>query len=276
MRYLFLIYILISQLCCSAQITSLDLHAGYSYYIGDLNPYKHFNQPKLSGGANLKFSMNKRSALRFGFTYARVAADDANADDAHQNQINRNLHFQSNIFEFSGIYELNFFNYKPGDMQQHPYSPYLFIGLAYYKMNPKAEHNGEYTELQPLGTEGQGTSENPDQAYRLNQLAIPFGLGFRVNMNEKTAIGFEYGVRKLFTDYLDDVHDTYADPEILASENGPLAAEMANQSLNDVGASGVSRGNPNNNDWYFYANITLSIILKGETECGSLFQKKRF
>ena len=36
--------------------------------------------------------------------------------------------------------------------------------------NPKALYNGEWIELQPLGTEGQGTSLTSQKKYSLNQI----------------------------------------------------------------------------------------------------------
>lgn len=262
----------------NAQIPVLELHGGTSYYIGELNPYQHFNNPKFAGGVNLKLFMNPRFALRGGYSYLRAEGNDSESSSA--NQVNRNLYFRSDIHELHAGVELSFFKYKPGDMQYHPYTPYLFVGLAFFRMNPQGVYNEEYIDLQPLGTEGQGTSANAEEQYRLNQISIPFGLGFRVNMNELTTLGLEFGMRKTFTDYLDDVSGYYADPSILEAEAGPLTAEMADQSLEGQGSggtnAGVQRGNPNNQDWYAYAGITFSFILRKESQCRNNFRQKRF
>ena len=262
-----------------AQNSELGINAGVSYYTGDLNPMGHFKPLKFAGGLHYKLNMNKRVSLRASALYARVEASDENA--LNINQINRNLHFKSNIIEVGGIVEVNFFNYVIGEFKRYkPYSPYLFFGMTYFKMNPKGSYNDEYIELQPLGTEGQGTSASQDKRYNLNQIAIPFGLGFKFNITRKMAMAFEYGVRKTFTDYLDDVSGSYVDPFILASENGPVAAEMADQSINQEGLqgtnTGMDRGNPYTKDWYFYSGGTLSFILGKEDKCRQNFGRKRF
>jgi hypothetical protein len=49
-----------------------------------------------------------------------------------------------------------------GDMH-HFITPFLFGGIAVFKFNPTTEAaDGNTYELQPLGTEGQGTTEYPD------------------------------------------------------------------------------------------------------------------
>jgi hypothetical protein len=42
-------------------------------------------------------------------------------------------------------------------------------------------------------------------------VAIPFGIGAKMNVSKKVGIGLEWGPRKTFTDYLDDVSGTYPD-----------------------------------------------------------------
>jgi hypothetical protein len=59
-----------------------------------------------------------------------------------------------------------------------------------------------------LSTEGQGIY--PDKKpYSLWQPTIPFGGGVKFAITENLRIGFEIGLRKLFTDYLDDVSTSY-------------------------------------------------------------------
>ena len=66
--------------------------------------------------------------------------------------------------------------------------------------------NNEWLDLQPLGTEGQYSSQYPEKdPYQLIQFAIPVGIGFKVSLSEKFSMAIEYGLRKTFTDYIDDV-----------------------------------------------------------------------
>ena len=66
------------------------------------------------------------------------------------------------------------------------------------------------------------------------QPAVPFGIGFKYTFSKKWTVLFETGTRKLFFDYLDGVSD------------------------GDVSQKNFQYGNPNDNDWYFSSNLTLS------------------
>lgn len=254
--------IVVSHNCAFAQYSEIGFHGGSSYYIGDLNPYKHFtHHPKLGAGAYFRVNATDRHAFRFNFVYTAVEGSDA--DSKSEWQRNRNLHFKSEIIEVAALWEINFLSYEVGD-KNRSYTPYVFGGIAYFRMNPKTNFNGRLVELHPLGTEGQ-LSDGAENKYRLGQFAIPFGIGFKFNISGRVAMSLEYGFRKLFTDYLDDVSTTYADPEILAETNGPSAAVLSDRSLTpgkpDGTNTGLTRGNPQTNDWYGYSNVSLSIRL---------------
>ncbi len=275
---LFLVSVLCALNAQSQRKDEVGLNVGYAYYVGEINQ-THFKQPKLSGGLHYKANLNKRVALRASILWARIHGSDSSANNL--NQINRNLSFKSNIVELGGIVEVNFFNYIPGDFKKYPpYTPYVFFGMTYFHHNPKGAYNDDFIELQPLGTEGQETSYNSDKKYKLNQLSLPFGLGFKASVSKSFTFAIEYGLRKTFTDYLDDVSGNYADPVILANENGQLAAQMGDQSLNQEGFTanntGVSRGNPYNKDWYAYTGITLSFLINRGPNCPDSFKRKRY
>lgn len=236
---------------------------GGSYYIGDLNKYNHFQNTHLAAGLVYRYYINSRVELRGTLMYGKVSGDDALSKNPIQQQ--RNLSFESTIYEMSGGIEFNYFNYKLGD-GKYFFSPYMFIDLALFRMNPKTEYNGELIELQPLGTEGQGTYLSDKDYYSLTQFAIPLGIGFKLNLGERAAISVEYGIRKTFTDYLDDVGGNYVDPNLLAAESGSIAARLSDRSISDFDAVGP-RGNSATNDWYSMFGIMLTFPLGKEGTC---------
>jgi len=63
--------------------------------------------------------------------------------------------------------------------------------------------------------------------YGLTQLSIPFGGGVKMALSDDINLRLEVGLRKLFTDYLDDVSTTYADEDELRANNGQLAVDYA-------------------------------------------------
>lgn len=271
----FLLIVIFSGFFCMShgQITMLDLGIGTSYYAGELNPYGKLIQLKPSGSAHLRFVMSKRHSVKFGYSYLRVEGNDSKGNYNHLTE--RNLYFKSDIHEISAIAELNYFEYLPGDMLHYPWTPYLFAGIAVFRMNPQGYYNNNLIDLQPLGTEGQGSSASQNEKYRLTQLAIPFGIGLRANMNRNSTISFQYGVRMLFTDYLDDASRYYIDPATLASQNGIVSAQMADQRTDEERVVGASRGNPNNKDWYFQGTVCVSFFLRKPNACDN-FGRKRY
>lgn len=233
--------------------TEIGVYAGGSYYIGDLNPNKHFVYSKPAFGIIYRYNLSTRHSIRATAFYGNVQGDDAVAKDPAQ--VNRNLSFKSSLLELAIGYEIDLFKYRINDMK-YPISPYFFYQIAYMRMNPKAEFNGNDIALQPLGTEGQGTSLSSKKPYGLNQITIPLGIGIKMNLCKRVAVSFEYGIRKTFTDYLDDVSGNYADAEVLRAENGHLAASLANRSLVETG--GFNRGNPGTKDWYAFYGFMLT------------------
>jgi hypothetical protein len=245
---------------------------GTSYYIGEVNPYRHFGtRLKPGGGISFRNNFNRRWTLKSSMLYGVVEAWDEDSRDPWIR--NRNLSFRNQVIEGSMIVELNFFNYQLGNTQ-YPFSPYLFGGLAYYNMKPMAQYKGTWYELQPLGTEGQGT-EFGEAPYKTSALSIPFGAGFKTNLFAIFGFSMEWGVRRTWTDYFDDISGTYVDPGLLDDLNGPLAATLADRSLEkefpDTGGNhngGLQRGDPGRKDYYFFVMASLNIrIDKKATSC---------
>tara|TARA_B100000508_G_scaffold137355_1_gene131580 strand:- start:100126 stop:100959 length:834 start_codon:yes stop_codon:yes gene_type:complete len=244
--------------------SSFGFMVGGSYYIGDLNQFHHFRRTNLSAGAIYRYYINSRIALRGAFRYGTVEGYDS--DSNNDLQINRNLSFQSDIYELTGGIEFNYKNYKLGN-SDHFFSPYLFIDIGVFRMNPTTEYNGEQIELQPIGTEGQGSSLSEKDQYNLTQLVVPLGVGFKINLGQRAAVSFEYGIRKTFTDYLDDVGEgNYIQPDLLAQENGDIAARLSDRSLSENPMVG-SRGNSATKDWYSMFGVMLTFSLGDPDKC---------
>ena len=225
---------------------------GVSAYEGDLSPSSIANkigQTHLSYGVFARYNINEYFAAKFNVYRGKISADDAIEDRG------RNLNFESNILEVGLSGEFNILGYQPYNLERK-FSPFISIGVAFFKFNPFTSHEGEQVFLQPLGTEGQGLPGNSAR-YKLGQISIPIGGGVKYAINDKLNIGLELGLRKTFTDHLDDVSGAYVDNDALAAGNGPLAATLANRSGQPVTAGGL-RGNPDKLDWYMMGGLTIS------------------
>ena len=248
--------------------TEVGLILGTSYYLGDLNT-THFNQSSATAGLVIRKNIDKRFVYKAEVMYLNIKSDERQSSDTIA--LNRGLHFRSPIYELSGQIEFNFLPYQSGN-PLYTWTPFVYTGISIFSFNPQAENiNGEWVDLQELGTEGQGTTTefngNTRSKYSLIQFAIPIGGGLKIAVNENFNIVLEYGARKTFTDYLDDVSTTYAGPNI----NGSWPVEMSDlaQQMSDPNGTHVKdeqRGNPDKKDWYSFAGITLSFKLNNNTK----------
>jgi len=238
--------------------SELLLTGGGMNYLGDLNDQSAFGEVHPAFGAGLRCRLDNRWALRVTGGYGNISASE---DCIAQ----RNLSFRSRIYEGSLVAEFNFRPYGPGATESR-WTPYIFGGLAAFHFNPEAQYTApdgttSWVALQPLCTEGQGTTAYPDRRpYALTQLAMPFGVGVRWRLGKNVSLTAEYGFRKTWTDYLDDVSTTYVDPAVLLAEvqDGTVAAAMADRSAT-ANAVGIKRGDDSLDDWYSYFNLSLGV-----------------
>ena len=242
----------------------LGVFLGGSYYIGELNPMGHFNQfTKPAGGIVFRYNFNNRLAARVNAFFGAIEGDDSFTDSPQQQQ--RNLYFKSNISELSGQLEFNFLDYEIGD-ERRGFTPYMFGGVGGFLFKPQAKLNDSWVDLQPLGTEGQGLpGAASKRKYSLMQLSLPFGVGIKVNLAKSIGVSIEWGMRKTFTDYIDDVSTTYYDPAKIAAKRGAVAAQLSDPSIGtdpNFTNVGRQRGNPTNTDWYSFAGIALTVKIK--------------
>ena len=245
----------------SAQKLELGVFGGLANYQGDLAPVAFtLRETKPAYGLVARYNINKFLTLRANAMYGRISGNDGKTL-LEWRQI-RNLSFETHIYEASLVSELHLFGYE--DCGGKRFSPYAYFGLGIFNFNPKTIYNGQWVELQPLGTEGQGTSLYPErQPYKLTQVSVPFGGGIKFRVGRGLNLSAEIGWRKTFTDYLDDVSLTYVDRDILIAENGLLSHNLSNRSgevlpspINRL--DGEQRGDPTDKDWYLFGGLILS------------------
>jgi hypothetical protein len=243
--------------------TEIGVLLGASYYLGDLNT-THFNQSSLAAGLVIRRNIDKRFAYKAELMYLNLRSDETNSEDTIA--YNRGLHFKSPVYELSGQLEFNFLPYDPGN-PLYTWTPFVYAGASLFNFNPQGENaNGEWVDLQPLGTEGQGTTQpNTDSKYSLIQFAAALGGGVKIAVNNNFNIIFEYSTRKTFTDYLDDVSGNYVSNKPPEWSDNP-DAEYLSDPNDRVYPLGKERGDPDKNDWYSFAGVTLSFKLGNKTK----------
>lgn len=260
-KFIFTCLIVFSFQFVDAQV-HLGLFGGIGNYQGDLINSAYVGKlTRVAAGVTGEYEVNSHLSLRAGFTFAQVAGDDEfNSKDYLKL---RNLSFESNIVELSLVAQYYTFSFE-----NKRFSPYVFGGVAVYHFNPYIlTVNDEKIFLPPLSTEGQGLQGYDTKPYSLTQFALPFGVGVKYALTDNIRIGAEVGLRKLFTDYLDDVSGNYADENDLRTQRGDLSADLAYRGDEVPGgnpvypAKGAQRGGADQKDWYYLTGLTLSFQL---------------
>ena len=245
--------VLLLPLAASAQYFEVGMMGGAMNYQGDLTHTftGTLAETHPSFGVLAKYNLNDYIALDAHFLYGEVSGRDEQAIEADLRK--RDLSFRSNIYEVGAQAEFNILGYQPYALSR-PFSPYLFLGVAGFKFNPQTRYGGDWVDLQPLGTEGQGIAGRP-APYSLISVAFPMGVGVKYALNDLWTLGANFGVRPTITDYLDDVSTTYVSRPTLAAANGALAARLGNK----IDApTGSKRGGATVKDWYNFVGLTIS------------------
>lgn len=259
-KYIFLALLFSSGLTTKAQTFEFGLGLGAANYHGDLAPSLAFQEFNPHGAFFFKKNLDGFFSLKAVLGYGRISGNDA-----HFPQNNtRNLNFRSDLIELSGQFEFNFQKFLLG-LRAKSFSPYVFsgIGLTYY--NPQANYEGKWINLRPLSTEGQGLPNGPD-TYSPLTVVLPLGGGLKWSVANNLNITAYLGYRYAFTDYLDDVSSDYFDSEILLAEKGELSAALADRRTDSNFFPDKERGNPDRNDWYFFAGFSISYWIQ-DNEC---------
>jgi hypothetical protein len=243
---------------------------GAAHYFGDLNTRARLNRPKFAASLFFRKNFGNYIALRVSGTFAQLGYSDI-YNKQNPVMLQRNLSFNTNIWELAVQGDFNFFRYIPGD-ETFNYTPYITFGLGVFNYDPYAYLNGKKYFLRPLGTEGQGSPLFPDRKpYGSMAVCIPIGVGFKYALNERMSIGFEVVHRFTTTDYIDDVSTTYPGsgaftpiPPATDNSTNPafLLSDRSYELGTPIGIKGRQRGNSKQKDQYATALIYLTFNLQ--------------
>jgi hypothetical protein len=255
---------------------------GMTQYSGDLIKNDGFAPENFGGGILYRYYFNPYLGFKANAYYGTIHASDwENQPHNEVSPYTRNLSFKSHIFDISTQLELNILPFISGSKKRY-WAPYVFGGVALFNFNPQAEYpagSGKWYDLQPLGTEGQGTQYGGAK-YKLTDFALAYGIGFkygfkrpkyfgaRINL-EKWNIGLEITQRKTLTDHLDDVGGYY--PESLSIfGNNDIAKKLCDRSWERdptatrivEGSKTQPRGETKYKDYYMFYGVTITRTIR--------------
>jgi len=260
---LFFCFFLFSQLL-SSQHFEIGVGLGPTAYNGDLSVHTGkdiFGNMGYNATVFGKYYLSPFVNIGLSLSHGKISGNDRYAEDEILRR--RNLSFRSDITELAFRVEFNVTRFEPYNFRS-PASPYLFVGFGAFRFDPKTEYEGRTVSLQPLGTEGQGLENFMERGepYRLTEMVIPFGIGFKYALSEVLTLGLEFGYRHTFTDYLDDVSGNYFPYSILLEERGQTAAALSDRQWELVNTPpqdrSDARGSRDGNDGYIFAVFTVS------------------
>lgn len=240
---------------------------GAAHYFGDLNTRAKMNRPKMAGTIFFRKNFGNYVAARLGASYARIGYSDI-YNDHNEYMRRRNLSFNSNVWELALQGDFNFFKFMPGE-PGYSFTPYITLGVGVFNYDPFAYLDNKKYFLRSLGTEGQGSALYPERKpYNSMAISVPFGVGFKYSLNQRTNIGFEVAYRFTTTDYMDDVSTTYVDAAVfppLADGSPSPAQRLSDRSYEfgePIGISGRQRGNSQQKDNFATAIFFVTFNLQ--------------
>lgn len=203
--FLFLVLSLVMPKNLKSQIVEVGATGGVSYYLGDINPGKHFSQSKMALGGSVRYYQNLRWAFRLQYSGFNLKTSDKKA--AYMPE--RDKGFSSTVNDLALIAEFNFFDYWTGSTSDF-ISPYIFAGVSVLK------HNSVNAE--DVATEG-NNGQNGEEMLRYDSFSwsVPFGVGVKYSLTKRLGATLEWRIHKTFTDYIDclDQHEGVEDLHVM-------------------------------------------------------------
>jgi len=164
-----------------AQKSEVGFGIGTFNYTGDLARTYNILNSKPAATVFYRSNLSQVVSMRAAITGGGIGASDDRPIDAFAEQ--RDASFNLFLIEASTVMEYHFMNWRD-DKHIMRFTPYLFGGLAIFGISGTQQKASEYSNVQG---------------------AIPFGLGMKYILNPKWYLSLEFGARKTFFDYLDNV-----------------------------------------------------------------------
>ena len=180
----------------------------------------------------------------------------------------RGLKFESKLTDISVTCEFNFYDYFTGG-RRHSLTPFIFGGFGMFFFKPTADG----INLRSIGTEGQQIGFDGRKPYKTYAFDVPFGIGIKYSLNSRLCFSAEWGLRKTFTDYLDDVSTTYY---LDGSQIDPNNPEQVLSDPTFLHKPRQERGNPTTKDWYNFSGVSLTYKFRlfGNKKCPDQWRSK--
>lgn len=170
----------------------IGIFGGTGTYLGDMTRTDLSKSVNPTYGGFLRYNFNPRYAVRLNVLNGKIGADG----DFESKLWN----FTKNVLDVSFQFEFNYLKYIVGD-KETPYSTYLFVGGGVQMY----DYEVDLLNLEQVADPSY--FDHYDPSGPVLTPTIPFGLGFKFNLSKRFGLGIEGGLRKSFSDKLDNLDD---------------------------------------------------------------------
>ncbi len=166
------------------QRSEVGFGLGTFNYTGDLVRSYNLAFSKPAATVFYRSNISRVVSARTSITAGKIGASDTRKPiDAFATA--RAASFDLFLLEAAATFEYHFLDWRDSKRKLR-FTPYLFAGAGLFGISGVQQKNAEYSNV---------------------QIAIPFGGGMKYVLNPKYYIAFEFGMRKTFFDYLDNISD---------------------------------------------------------------------
>lgn len=157
---------------------------GMTGYLGDANTANLWSNPSWDAELLFRYMLNPRFAFKTNFYVGGLRGDSSKMTNVFPG--GETYKFSTTFYELGEMFEFNFFNYGMGESYRKlkRFSPYITAGLGVTAWTVDGKMGAAFT--------------------------IPLGVGVKYKLSERWNLGFEFIMKKTFSDRLDG--DSLKDP----------------------------------------------------------------
>jgi len=156
---------------------------GMTGYLGESNNGNLFKHPSFTVGGIFRYIHNSRWAFKAYLNYANIRGDSMYDESWYPD--GANYKFSSHLIDLGLTAEFNFLNYG--------------IGPTYKK----------YKRISPYMVAGVGFVFAICDGHNQASFTIPLGIGVKYKLKDRMSLGFEFTMRKEFSDRIDGNSDLF-------------------------------------------------------------------
>lgn len=157
---------------------------GMTGYLGDANTANLWSNPSWDAELLFRYMLNPRFAFKTNLYVGGLRGDSSKMTNVFPG--GETYKFSTTFYELGEMFEFNFFNYGMGESYRKlkRFSPYITAGLGVTAWTVGGKMGAAFT--------------------------IPLGVGVKYKLSERWNLGFEFLMKKTFSDRLDG--DSLKDP----------------------------------------------------------------